>query len=447
MNSQSPQEASPLEVSHLIFSGAPGDGNRPWQIAAIVFALLSFLELSRVLDLVHVHAISVLIALLAIVLLVSRRALVFWKCGAGRALPFFTAWVVLAYVLSPHTQLSTSYVLSTVEGTLFFLAGVGLLSSTGDYRNFFRMTAIAGLILCALSFVWGGTMNGRHALRAGAYADPNSYAMTLLALMPVVWIAFPAKPLWLKICGALAAAAPLLATLRTVSRGGFVALLVMAAVIFVFASVRIKVVMASAAVLVAIILVAFLPDSVRTRLAAAARISSATAGQSVPSSDQVSLDSRETMLTTSINVTLTYPFLGVGPGNFGPTIAEFGRIQNQNWIDLNTHNSYTQISSETGLPGLLAYLVLVGFTFASLVVTLRKTGPRGEYPNAEIHRYSAAMLISLAATCTCMFFLSEGYSLLNFLWFGLANGLRLLLPEEPEEEEELIEVDPAAAAH
>lgn len=223
-------------------------------------------------------------------------------------------------------------------------------------------------------------------------------------------------------------------------------MLVMAAVVFVFASVRIKVVMATVAVLAAIILLAFLPDSLRTRLASAARISSVS-GEHSQNTDAVSLDSRETMLMTSINVTLAYPLLGVGPGNFGPTIAEFGRLQNQHWIELATHNSYTQISSETGLPGLLAYLVLVGFTFRSLVIAFRRTRTRGDNPNSEIHRYSAAMLVSLSATCTCMFFLSEGYSLQNFLWFGIANGLQLLLPEDPEDEEEFIEVDPALAHH
>ena len=446
MNLHSSQEAAPLEQSHLTFPRTPIDGNRPWQVAALLFALISFLEISRVLDTVHVHAIAVLMVLLAAALVLSRRALVFWKCGAGRALPCFVAWVVLTYLLAPHTELSTPYLLSCVEGLVFFLAGVGLLGSVSDFRTFFRMLAVAGLIVCALGIVWSGTMNGRHALRAGPYTDPNSYAMALLELAPILWIAFPEKPVWMRLGSVLAALLPLLISLRTVSRGAFVAMLVMAAVVFVFASGRIKIAMASAAVLVVIVLLAFLPESVRTRLAAAARISSVTGEHSVQNTDAVSLDSRETMLMTSINVTLAYPFVGVGPGNFGPTIAEFGRMQNQNWINLNTHNSYTQISSETGLPGLLAYLLMIGFTIRSLVVTLRRTGPRGNDPNSEIHRYCAAMVVLLAASWTCMFFLSEGYSLLNFLWFGLANGLRLLLPAEPEEEEEFVEVDPALAS-
>lgn len=99
MNLQSPQEPVPLEQSHLTLSTAPIDGNRSWQIAAFVFALLSFLELSRILDIVHVHAISVLIALLAIVLPISGRAFVFGSVvRAGRSryfwhgLSWLTCW-------------------------------------------------------------------------------------------------------------------------------------------------------------------------------------------------------------------------------------------------------------------------------------------------------------------------------------------------------------------
>ena len=224
MNSQSSQEAAPLEQSHLTFPGAPADGNRLWQMAAVLFALISFLEISRVLDPVHVHAIAVLVVLLAVALLLSRRALVFWKCGAGRALPCFVAWVVLTYVLAPHTELSTPYVLSCVEGAVFFLAGVGLLTSVADFRTFFRMLAVAGLVVCALGIVWGGTMNGRHALRAGPYVDPNSYAMALLALAPILWIALPEKPVWMRFGGALAAMVPVLVSLRAISRGAFVAM-------------------------------------------------------------------------------------------------------------------------------------------------------------------------------------------------------------------------------
>ena len=144
---------------------------------------------------------------------------------------------------------------------------------------------------------------------------------------------------------------------------------------------------------------------------------------------------------TSINLTLDFPVLGIGPGNFGPTVAEIGRIQGEKWLDLNTHNSYTQISCETGVPGLLLYLLIVVFSLQSVIQVLRRT------ENADVRRMAAALLVSLASMCTCMFFLSEGYSGLSLFWFGLANGMRWLLPEiQEDEEEELVEITPQQTA-
>jgi O-antigen ligase len=332
-----------------------------------------------------------------------------------------------------------------LEGALLFLAAAGLLNTVSDYRRFFRILAAAGLLLSVMGIVWGGVINGRHALRAGSYSDPNYYAMALLSVAPILWIAFEWKSWWMKIGGFLVTALPLLLAVRTISRGGFVAMLAMLVVLFFLSSLKMKVIMASIAVLAVVILVAFLPDSVRARVAAAARISIPSGDPSTQNNDQVSVSSRETMLTTSINLTLAYPLLGVGPGNFGPTIVEFGKLQNMHWINLSTHNSYTQLSSETGIPGILLYLLMFGFAVKAVIRTLRRTSSGGAHPNAEIHRWSAGMLILLAADATCMFFLSEGYGMRNFLWFGLASGLQLLLPDDPKEEEEWVEVVPEPA--
>ena len=415
------------------------------QVAFWLFALTCFLELSRVLDLVRTHVISGLLVLVAIALVASGRALVFWKCWAGRVLPLVVGWIGLAYFLSPHTEFSTPYMLSTLQGMLLFLAGAGLLTTVSAFQTLFRMATAAALILCALSLVWGGTMNGRHALRGGPYTDPNYYAMALLALTPIVWVSFAAKPWWMRMGGVLATTLPVLLALRTVSRGAFVAIMAMLVVLFFFAGLKTRIAMVSVAVVGLVVLLAFLPEDVRMKLAAATRLSSlAGDATAANSADTVSLESRGTMLSTSINVSLEYPILGVGPGNFGPTIQEFGRLQGYHWINLGTHNSYTQLSSETGIPGLLLYLVLIGLTVSSVIKTVRQTSPQGEYPNEEIYRLSAGMLVSLAATCTCLFFLSEGYGMLNMFWFGMANGLRQLMPEEPEEEGELVEMEPEA---
>jgi O-antigen ligase len=437
MISLSPEPSTLSERGLFSFSPVAGI-NRLWQLALLLFSLTCFLEIARILDPVHMHVISVALAILAISLVASRRALIFLKCGAGRVLLPLVGWFLLAYFTAPHTELSSRYIISSIQGALLFVAGAVLFAGVADFKTFFRIVAAAGLVLCTLGIVWSGTINGRFALRGGPYIDPNTFALALLGIAPIIWVSCATKPWWIRLCGFVATAVPVLLALRTASRGGLVGILAMLVVLFFLAATRIKIVMASAAVLALVIVLAFLPDSLRTRLFSVTRIASTGERQTA---DTVSLSSRETMLRTSLSMTIAYPLFGVGPGNFGPTIEELGKLQGQNWINLNTHNSYTQISSETGIPGLLLYLLLIGFSFKSLITAMRRTSPHGAYPNPELHRLGAGLLVSLAATCTCMLFLSEGYSVLIFLWLGLANGAKLLLPDEPKEEDEYVEVE------
>jgi O-antigen ligase len=438
MISPSPEQSPASNPGLFSFSAAAG-GNRFRKIALILLFLTSFAEISRVLDFRPTRIIFGLIALLAISLLASGRVLVFWKCGAGRALPFFVGWVLLSYLMSEHTEMSSHLVENVFIGAILFLAAAAIPVSVSEFKKMFQVIAAAGLLLCVLSLLRHGYKEGRLVSLWGRNsADPNYFAMALLGVAPIICVSFAAKPLWVRLCARLATALPLLLALRTLSRGGFLAMFAMLVVIFFLCSFKTRIVIACVTTLTLVVVLAFLPDAMRNRLASAARI---PGSQSTANADSVSVDSRTTLLETSIKFTLAYPVAGVGPGNFGPTLAEFGRLQGFQWLDLGTHNSYTQLSSETGIPGVLLYLVLIFFTLKSVVKVLRQTSPRGAYPDPDLHRLSAGLLVSVIGTCTCMFFLSEGYGAINLFWFGLANGLRLLLPEDPKDETELVELE------
>jgi len=54
----------------------------------------------------------------------------------------------------------------------------------------------------------------------------------------------------------------------------------------------------------------------------------------------------------SIQLTFEHPILGVGPGEFMDAEAEEAAVAGKKAMWHFTHNSYTELSSETGLPGL-----------------------------------------------------------------------------------------------
>jgi O-antigen ligase len=428
----------------LFFTSAAG-GNIFWQIAIPLFLLSCFFLLSRILDPLgkHFKFTGILLALLAIALLASRRMLIFWKTNAGKLLPFFAAWFFFTYALSDHTELSFLYLQTFSQGLLLFIAAAVLLTTVADFKKLFVTFAAAGLAVCALGIVWGEVHNARFGLRSGPYYDSNYYAMCLLAITPVIWVSIARESLTTKLCACCATALPLLLTIHTASRGAFVALLAMLALLFFLSAIRMRILIGSLGAVGLVIMLAFLPNALRSRLLPASAAADQESGSDRHGADQNSADARQTLLMSGVVLTLNNPVFGVGPGNFGPTIVNIGKEQGFDWAPLNTHNAYTQVSSETGIPGILLFLALIFFSTRALVSLLRQTSATGTTPNSEIHRLASALLVSLAAILTCLFFLSEAYGQIIYLWLGLACGLRLLLPEPQREEDEFIEI-PAA---
>jgi O-antigen ligase len=90
-----------------------------------------------------------------------------------------------------------------------------------------------------------------------------------------------------------------------------------------------------------------------------------------------STESRRELLRNSIKFTLQHPLFGVGPGMFF-TMAEdadakFNGKRKGTWQ--GTHNSYTQVSSELGIPGALACVAVI-FLSVRKSAALTKTNGR-----------------------------------------------------------------------
>jgi O-antigen ligase len=375
---------------------------------------------------------ALLLCLFGLSFLASRRFLAFWKTTAGKIMPVFTAWVLIAWFMNPRAPISGLYMLYLVEGAVLFAAAAGLFITPAGFSKLFATLSAAGILAACLGFIWNRQGFGRVSLRGGAYSDPNYYAMWLLAVIPLIWPLVARQPIGTKLIGIGGGLLSFVSVLRTGSRAALVSLAIMLVVVFVLSTLRIRILILSVTALAVVIAVAFIPNALQTRLGVS------TSDRS--GADQNSATARETLLVTSLALTLGNPVFGIGPCNFAESIVQEGRSRGLIWAPLGTHNSYTQISSETGVPGILLFLLLIGFSFRNIISLLRQTRPRGETPNLHIHQLARGMLVSLAGVCTFMFFLAEAYNSLFYLWLGLASGLRLLLPE-PEVDDEFIEME------
>jgi O-antigen ligase len=84
-----------------------------------------------------------------------------------------------------------------------------------------------------------------------------------------------------------------------------------------------------------------------------------------------STESRKQLLIDSLLITAKHPFLGVGPGNFQVAQNELAEARGDRSLWHVTHNTYTQLSSEMGLPGLAVYLAMLYFVFKTLNSIIR----------------------------------------------------------------------------
>ena len=169
--------------------------------------------------------------------------------------------------------------------------------------------------------------------------------------------------------------------------------------------------MGTALPVVLVILILVVPSSTRQRLTAFTTGDKATEASA-------SSESREYLLKQSIIYTFQHPIFGVGPGQF--TDYENQRRKNQGlrraWH--RTHNSYTQISSECGIPAFLFYLAAVTSTFRLLGRIRRRAKA---YRQKEILAATFCITLGLVGYSSAGLFVNFGY----FFYFPAISGLVL----------------------
>jgi O-antigen ligase len=197
----------------------------------------------------------------------------------------------------------------------------------------------------------------------------------LLLGMPMVW-AIGADPKAgaarkFMMSGTLALMAAMV--LRSGSREGLLGLAILGLIAFVRRSARGKVAIVAGAMLFSIAAIGFLPRGLKARFGTLFGNSGAEAREAQTEEEHLlvsaaagSAETRWDLLVTSLQVTVRHPLLGVGPGNFAPYTAEQAKANGRHGYWVGTHNTYTQISSEAGIPALCIYLAILGTSITGL---------------------------------------------------------------------------------
>ncbi len=331
----------------------------------------------------------------------------------------FTAWILLCIPTSdwPGGSLATvsSYIRTDLPVPLLI---AGMVMSWEDCKKVLNVVALAALGCVLISFLFPSTDAGRYELGINTdMANANDFAALLIMLMPfLLWqLIVPNRPLIIRVLLYVAIGGGLFTSLRTGSRGGLIALVVSLLVLMSKLSTSQRLMVAVGAFVLGGVLVMIVPGAIRDRLGSTFGALHVFSGGSSASHvdsglDDESAESRWYLLKKSLLFTVQHPVFGVGPDQFAnhEGFAAKAEGQHGNWHE--THNAYTQVSSEDGLPALLFMLTALVMTLRLLSRTYRKALRMPA--TAENREIAAACLCTLTAMigfCCAIFFLSLAY--------------------------------------
>jgi O-antigen ligase len=406
----------------------------------------TFLNVSRSLEILTLHSgitlpyvatgIHALAFILAFVTGGARRLA---TNRTGIFLMLFTGWMLACTPFSFWRGGSVQTILYQWMPSLVGFLAIGLLCSVRQCRMFASVLAFSTLTIALASFFLGTNQEGRFAFASGTLGNANDLAMLLLLGAPffLVPLLDSTDKRMIKYLALPAGLVVIAANFRTGSRAGLLALITMTIVLFFTRSLMGKLKLAGALIALAAVLVVFIPSyslyrytTILNESTSAAEANSETYGSSAL---------RRELLYESLMTTLEHPVFGLGPGVFAPAMAKEAALQGKfaNWKA--THNTYTQVSSEMGIPGLLVYLAAIFCAFLDLLWVRRHSRE-----DASCNALALGALLSMAGLSVSCFFGSNAYAAWVPILLGLSAMLRLNRQRDLEQKMN-VRVAPASA--
>lgn len=394
-----------------------------------------FLIVSRVLDLSPIWWMHIpLIILVVLIFATLARGGVKEALQSKISLYFglFTAWVVLCYPFSSWRGMSQPLVMGSVEFYLLFLIIVQVVKSAADWRVVAGAYGYGVLIAAVYGFLFARSVDGRLALVGGTFGDPNGFALSLLIGAPFLWMKAAYADMFRKIFFLGCSCVVFVSFAKAGSRAGLLALGTMMLVMFVISNARQRVMICVVGCIGLVAAGALLPGYLRARYFTIFSPASSSADLDASSREQLesdieSSDERRALLEQSIHMSFEHPIFGVGPGVFAFAAWDERKAETgAGGLTLVTHNTYTQISSETGLPGLFFFLASVFLCLKYTVLDYRVMVRSG----LDLAKSARYLLMAFSALLVGIFFLSTAYSHFLAIFIALAASLHNVVRQE-----------------
>jgi len=430
------------------WSGTANGAPRPLRAAALLnpgsdplltlafrlFMLDLFVTASRLLEVVTMAGVD-RIPYLGVTIQVVTLALAVISGGARRVLAsrvsicvgLFTAWMIVCTLLSTWRGGSADTLIRQWVPSLIIFVSCGSVVTLLQCRKVSTVLAAGTAFIAGASYFLGTLKQDRLAFDVGTLGNSNELALLLVLGAPFFLVPiFSQSSSGVRKIVALALCVLVLVTVvRSASRSSLLALISILVVLFWTRPFAGKIKLALVTIGIVGVFIAATPREALSRYGTL--FGDAQTGDEEAASAHESSRARQYLLEQSLKLTMDHPIFGLGPGIFLVGEAELAKEEGQAATWHVSHNSYTQVSSEMGIPGLLLYLIALWATFRN--VFWFRAHSRID-PTGTASAMGLALLLSLTGLCVNLAFSSNAYLSYLPMLMGLSVVFRKSLQRE-----------------
>ena len=363
----------------------------------------------------------------------------------GRTIALFTVWFIacVPFGLWPGNSVGV-FTDNWYKAVLVYFLTAGLLTTLPQANRLYHSIAYAVGILSLLTLVKNTRdPGGRLMLDLTRYANANDLAWTLLVGLTFVGFLYLQGTRVQKVIAVLLVPPILLTLSRTGSRSGSFGAAVLVVVLIIQAKRATRIRLMVATPIVFAVIVILMPRDMLIRYTTFFGTYNMNTVWTDPAEKRkmatiASSEARQQLLIDSIIVTMKHPLLGVGPGNFMVAQNDLAAARGERGIWHVPHNTYTQISSEMGVPGLIIYVVFLFNIFKVLNSIIRSRSPDPTWQN--LRQLALTLRASFIVFLLVAFFSSLAYNTDVPILAGLTTALGFMAQKQRA-------IDRAAKAH